>query len=188
MYLKILEKIKPGKVIQIILLVGFVLLAIYAIEHFDFDFTRNFIEEHRILGIFLVLAIYAGLGATPIPSEPITVFLTGLGGPTWTVFCVTIGNTIASFIEYFIGHRVGDVSGFEKRKKTLPFNLNKMPVEAVPFQLLGRMIPGIGAKSVGVLSGIYRVNLFRFFWTSIVSNLAGAMLIVLSSMGIFHLV
>lgn len=186
-YLKFLRNLKLGKAVKIILLIAFVLFAAYAIQRFDFEFVRNFIRDHTVLGVFLVMLIYAGLGATPVPSEPVTVFLTGLNGPVWTIFCVTIGNTIASFVEYFIGRQIGDFSDFEKKKESLPFHLNKMPVESIPFQLLGRIIPAVGAKFVGVSSGIYGVNLFTYFWTTVVSNMLGAMLIVFGSLGILKL-
>ncbi|MHC1770901.1 MAG: VTT domain-containing protein [Flexilinea sp.] len=154
----------------------------------DYSSIQNFARNHQVLGIILILVVYAGLGATPVPSEPVTIFLTGLYGPIWTIIFVTVGNTLAAFVEYFIGGQIGDIADFEKKKESMPFHLDRLPVESPIFQVFGRVVPGIGAKFVGITSGVYHVKIFTFLWAAILSNLLGAAIVSYGGYGLLKLI
>ncbi len=181
-------RIKQNKTARFLLIAALIALAVILTRYIDYSSIQSFVQNHRILGVVLILAVYASLGMTPVPSEPITIFLTGLYGPIWTIVFVTIGTTLAAFVEYFVGCQIGDITDFEKKKETLPFHLNRLPVQSPLFQLLGRIVPGVGAKFVGITSGFYRVRIFTFFWTAILSNLVGAIIISYGGYGLVKLI
>ncbi|GAP41449.1 uncharacterized membrane protein YdjX, TVP38/TMEM64 family, SNARE-associated domain [Flexilinea flocculi] len=180
-------QIKQNKVVKALILVSLILIAIMISSRIDYSLIQRFIQNHRYLGIFLCVFLYACLGATPVPSEPFTIVLSGLCGPIWTIFMVTIGNTAAAFVEYLIGSQVSDITEFTQRKVTLPKFLKKLPIDSPVFQIFGRVIPGVGAKFVGITSGMYRISLFTFFWTAILSNFAGAAIVAYGGYGLFEL-
>ena len=164
--------LKPMFVILLVILV-----VLYAFRQ-DASGLIKIIEKHKNLSILISLIVYTLLGATPIPSEPLTVFSITLYGPLWTVLIATVGNTLAALLEFFVGGNIGDLADFEKRKAKLPFRLGEIPIQSPIFLLLARMLPGLGPKFVSVASGIYRVPLFTYIWTAIVSHLIGAAILV----------
>lgn len=166
---------KYAKSLCIILLA--ILVSLYVFRHDTGEFVRV-IERHEKLSIILSLVIYTLLGATLVPSELLTVFLINLYGPLVTVLVATVGNTLAAFMEFFVGGSVGDLAEFEKRKAKLPIFLREIPIASPVFILLARMLPGIGPKFVSLACGIYKVPLRTYTWTTLVSNLMGAIVIV----------
>ncbi len=169
------------------LLFFLIMMAVLITSRVDYSVIQRFIQNHRFPGIFLCVFLYACLGATPIPSEPFTIILTGLFGPLWTILMVTIGNTAAAFVEYLIGRQVSDITEFTQRKVVMPRFLQNLPVDSPIFQILGRIVPGVGAKFVGITSGIYRISLLTFLWTAILSNFAGAAIVSYGGYGFLKL-
>lgn len=180
-------QIKQNKVVRVLILLFLIIIAVIITNRMDYSLIQRFIQNHRILGIFLCVFLYACLGATPVPSEPFTIVISGLCGPLWTILMVTIGNTAAAFVEYLIGRQVSDITEFTQRKINMPQFLKKMPIKSPLFQIFGRIIPGVGAKFVGITSGIYQINLFTFFWTAILSNFAGAAIVSYGGYGLFQI-
>jgi hypothetical protein len=43
-------------------------------------------------------------------------------------------------------------------------------------------------KTVGIISGVYNVSIWRFLWTAIVANVVGAAILAFSASGLLHLV
>lgn len=125
-------------------------------------------------GLAAAVLLYALLGASPIPSEPLTVLVTTVAGPLTATLIATLGNTLAALLEYMVGWRLGEVANFDQQRQRLPFGLGRFPVDSVWFLLLARSLPGIGPKFVSLSAGAYRVNLWRYLWTSLLSNLWGA--------------
>ena len=148
---------------------------------------QNFLQKYKTWSIAVSLGLYAVLGATPIPSEPITVIFAGMYGPWLAALLATIGNTFAALIEFFIGGRINDLSDFEKKKAKLPFHLGDMPINSPAFLLLGRMLPGFGPKFVSIVSGVYQVPLWTYIWTAVVSNGIGAAMVAGGGYGIIKL-
>jgi len=128
-------------------------------------------------GILLSVGVYGLLGLTPIPSEPITLFLTTIYGPFWAMVACAFGNLFAAIIEYWIGRRIGCAANFEGWREKLPFRLGEFPVNSPVFLIAARNIPGYGSKFVSLIAGIYRVPLWRYSWTTFLSTLFGAALI-----------
>ncbi len=125
-------------------------------------------------GLAAAVFLYALLGASPIPSEPLTVLVTTVAGPLTATLIATLGNTLASVLEYIVGRRLGEVANFDRQRQDLPLGLGRFPVDSVWFLLLARSLPGIGPKFVSLSAGAYRVRLWRYLWTSLLSNLWGA--------------
>jgi uncharacterized membrane protein YdjX (TVP38/TMEM64 family) len=144
-------------------------------------------DKYHDLAIIISLLAYALLGATVVPSEPLTLFLVALYGPVLTLLIATVGNTLAAMVEFVIGRSVGDLAEFERRKARLPFHLGQIPIQSPVFLLLARMLPGFGPKFVSLACGIYRVPLFTYTWTTVVSNLVGAALVVSGGYGLMKL-
>jgi uncharacterized membrane protein YdjX (TVP38/TMEM64 family) len=168
----------------IILLVSFV--SLFMLRQ-DTSGLLSIIQKYQNLSVVISLSLYTLLGATLIPSEPVTLFLIKLYGPFLAMAVATIGNTLAAFLEFFIGGNIGDLAEFEKRKARLPFHLGNLPVQSPLFILLVRMLPGFGSKFVSLACGIYRVPLFTYTWTTVLSNLVGAALVVAGGYGLLKL-
>jgi uncharacterized membrane protein YdjX (TVP38/TMEM64 family) len=176
-----------AKIWKAVAAVILIILATVLALHQNTHQLQEFIQRYRKWGAVLSLLIYALLGATPVPSEPITLIITSMFGPWPAALLATIGNTLAALIEFFIGGRINDLSDFEKKKENLPFHLNKLPINSPAFLLLGRMLPGFGPKFVSVVSGVYRVSLWTYIWTALVSNTVGALAVACGGYGIFQL-
>ncbi len=172
------------KPLIIILLAGLIFLYMFRQDTSEFF---QFIEKHKNLSVIIILIAYTLLGATVIPSEPLTVFLITLYGPILAVLVATAGNTLAALLEFFIGGNLGDLADFEKRKAKLPFRLGEMPIHSPMFLLLARMLPGFGPKFVSLSCGMYKVRLSTYTWTTVVSNLLGAILVVSGGYGLLKL-
>ncbi len=136
--------------------------------------VREFIRNSGWIGLGLSLIIYALLGASPIPSEPLTIFIASVFGPFTATFIAGFGNFFAAMVEYYIGFRIGDITSFVERKEKLPLGLGKMPVDSPVFLIVGRQIPGYGNKFVSLAAGVYHVPLITYIWTTLLTTLVGA--------------
>jgi uncharacterized membrane protein YdjX (TVP38/TMEM64 family) len=140
----------------------------------DLNKVKAFISQAGIWGIIVSILLYALLGVTLIPSEPLTLFIGALFGPWLATLIAGTGNTLSAFVEYYIGTHIGSATNFAERKDKLPFGLGKMKVDSPLFLVGARMIPGYGPKIVSMMAGIYRVPLLRYLWTTAIPIFIGA--------------
>ncbi|HEX9028339.1 MAG TPA: VTT domain-containing protein [Anaerolineales bacterium] len=136
--------------------------------------VRAFIRQSGWLGMLVSVGLYGLLGASPIPSEPLTVLITTIFGPFTAMLVAAFGNLFAALIEFYIGLKIGDVASFHQKKENLPFGIGKLPVDSPAFLIFARMLPGYGPKFVSLLGGVYHVPLWRYIWTTFISTLIGA--------------
>ena len=177
---------KPHSILSIVLTSLVVIGLIFFISR-EMEAVRTFIRQSGWIGLLVSIALYGLLGVSPIPSEPLTILLSTVYGPLAATLVAGTGNLLAAFIEYALGERIGNAAGFEKRKAALPFGLGKLPVDSVPFLLFARMLPGYGPKFVSVLSGMYRVPLWRYLWTAAIPTFAGAAIFAYGGFGLLRL-
>jgi len=128
--------------------------------------------------------IYAILGLTLIPSEPLTLFIGALFGPLLATLIAGTGNTLSAFVEYYLGTHIGSATNFNEKKNKLPFNLGKLKVESPLFLIGARLVPGYGPKVVSMLAGIYRVPLLRYLWTTIIPIFLGSAVFAFGGFGV----
>ena len=147
----------------------------------------SIIQKNQNLSIIISLGFFTLLGATIIPSEPLTLFLLKLYSPIMALLIAAVGNTLAALLEFFIGGNIGDLAEFEKRKAKLPFHLGEIPIQSPLFIMLARMLPGFGPKFVSLACGIDEVPLFTYTWATFVSNLIGAAMVVAGGYGLLKL-
>lgn len=161
---------------SILILIGMVaaILAFGLLISKDLERIQAWMRTAGRPGLAAAVLLYALLGASPIPSEPLTVLITTIAGPLTATLVATLGNTLAALLEYTVGWRLGEVANFEQQRQRLPLGLGRFPVDSVWFLLLARSLPGIGPKFVSLSAGAYRVKLGRYIWTSLLSNLWGA--------------
>jgi uncharacterized membrane protein YdjX (TVP38/TMEM64 family) len=169
-------------IITIVVLIAVVLIVIDKMGQ-----VKDFILASGPFGILVSVLLYGVLGASPIPSEPFTVLVTSIFGPLSATLVATLGNVLSAFVEYFIGIRLRDATNFDKQRQKMPFGLSKFPVDSPIFLIGARMIPGYGPKFVSVVSGVYRVSVWRYLWTTTVSTFAGAVLISYGGFGLMNL-
>ena len=184
-----IEKAKPDRVKLAVILVTvlvFILIVILILSR-NMDGIRAFLLRTGKIGLLISVALYGVLGASPIPSEPLTVLLSALYGPFYITIVATLGNLLSAMVEYYIGRKIGDVSDFEKRREKLPFGLGKIPANSVLFLILARFVPGYGSKFISVLSGVWHVSLWRYIWTTVLSTLIGAAVVAYGGFGILNL-
>lgn len=173
---------------QIIIALFFIIIAIVFASVFKIEELHKFLNAHPTLGILVTVLVYVLLGFTFIPSEPVTLLVLTWKGPFIAILLATIGNTLAGLVEFAIGGNIGDFSDFEKKKKKLPFHLDRLPITSPLFLLLGRMLPGFGPKFVSVISGVYRVPFFTYLWTTFAATLVGAIILSFGGYGIFSMI
>lgn len=173
--------------VQVLFILSILLLAVILVIHLDMTALEAFITKYKGLSVFIFLGIYALLGLTPIPSEPVTFLALNLNGPLLTILLVTAGNTLAAILEFFVGGNLGTLANFEQKKEKLPLKLRQLPVQSPVFLLGARAIPGFGPKFVSIASGVYRVPFTTYLWTAALSNLIGSTVIVLTMSGIITL-
>ncbi len=169
-------------VVTLVLLV--VLLVVISRE---MEEVKEFIVGSGWIGLLASILLYGLLGASPIPSEPLTILISTIFGPLVATFIAGTGNLLAALVEYFIGHRVGNVASFVKQKEKLPFGLGKLPVNSWPFLIAARMIPGYGSKFVSVMGGLYRVPLLRYIWTAAIPIYIGSAIFAYGGFGLIGL-
>ncbi|MFM8319444.1 MAG: hypothetical protein ACKOC5_00905, partial [Chloroflexota bacterium] len=99
-----------------------------------------------------------------------------------------LGTTGATLVEYYVGSSIGELAGFERWRARLPFRLGRLPVSSPLFLLAVRTFPGYGSKFVSLAAGMYRVPLFTYTWTALLSSLFGALLVVLGAYGLLQLI
>lgn len=165
---------------RIIFLVIFILvfLLFFAVN------PGNIVEPIRKLliksgpwGYIVSILVLGILGITPIPSEPITVLLTGIYGPL-AAMCITwTGNLISALVEYAVGMTMGGLADFDEKRKQLPMHIGDLPVDSPVFLIAGRMVPAVGPKLISLVGGIYRIPIRRYIWTTLVANSMGAFVI-----------
>lgn len=173
----------------IIILVVMIALLIVVVVFFskELQLVGNFIRRLGWLGWLVSILIFGLFGATPIPSEPVTVLITTIFGPVSAAIITALGNLLAAVVEFNIGARVGGVADFNKLRKKLPFGLDKVPVESPVFLIAARMIPGYGPKFISIISGIYKVPLLRYLWTTAVATTIGALVVSFGGQGILSI-
>jgi uncharacterized membrane protein YdjX (TVP38/TMEM64 family) len=150
----------------------------------DMPAIREFIGQNGKWGIAAAVLIYAILGATLVPSEPLTILVGAVFGPLVATLVATLGNLLAALVEYYIGRRLRDASRFADQLHKLPFGLGKLPVQSPIFLIFVRMVPGAGPKLVSVLGGLYHVPLGRYIWTTLIPTALGAAIFAFGGWGL----
>ncbi|MBA3074791.1 MAG: TVP38/TMEM64 family protein [Anaerolineae bacterium] len=160
------------------------MVAIGAIVAFDFEKIKSFISHAGVWGLVISVFVYAALGMTFVPSEPLTLLIGAMFGP-WTAMIVSwIGNTLAAIVEYYVGQRIGSAANFLEKKEKLPFGLGQLPVDSAWFLIGGRAIPLYGAKAISVMAGVYHVSLLRYIWTTAVTIFFGSLMFSFGGFGL----
>ncbi len=151
------------------------------------DDVQSFITKIGILGPAFSILLYAVLGASPIPSDPLSFINGAVFGPLWGTLISWAGNMVAAWMEYLIGAKISQVTEFEQKRQRLPWGLGKFPADSAWFLFLGRFIPEYGGKIVSIIGGLYRVPLWRYTWTAAISTLLGSALFALGGYGLVKL-
>ncbi len=172
------EKARKYIPLALFIVAGFIFAKYFNIASF-----KEFLDSHEKLGYLIILCAYPLLGATVIPSDPLTILVIAWKGPVAAVILACIGNTLSSIVEYYIGGSIGDLANFEKQKAKLPFHLSQLPV----FLILGRLVNGYLSKLVSVAAGAYKVPMFTYVWTALVANLIGTTVFVSGGYGLLKL-
>lgn len=180
-------KIDRTRLAVVLVTVLIIVLIVILILSRNIDSIRAFLLRSGQIGLVICVGLYGLLGASPIPSEPLTVLLSALYGPLNITIVATLGNLLSALVEYYIGVKIGDASDFEKRRQKLPFGLGKFPADSVAFLILARFLPGYGAKFISVFSGICHVRLWRYVWTTVLSTLIGAAIVAYGGFGLLNL-
>lgn len=149
--------------------------------------AKDFIQNLGFAGPLASILLYGTLAFSPIPADPLTLIVGGVFGPVGGGLVAWTGMTFAAMVEYFVGTRIGDAADFEQRRENLPFGLDELPVDSVAFLLGGRLLTSVGSKAVSYLSGIYRVSLWRYLWTTMLSTLFGALVFALGGAGLLKI-
>jgi uncharacterized membrane protein YdjX (TVP38/TMEM64 family) len=150
----------------------------------DMNYIREFISKAGAWGVLISIFLYALLGLTLIPSEPLTLFIGALFGPWLALLIAGTGNTLAALVEYYLGTHIGTATNFIEQKKKFPFGLGRLQVDSPMFLIGARMIPGYGPKVVSMVAGIYHVPILTYLWTTAITIFVGAALFAFGGRGI----
>jgi uncharacterized membrane protein YdjX (TVP38/TMEM64 family) len=163
------------------------MIVIGALVAFDFEKIKTFISNAGVWGILISILVYACLGMTFIPSEPLTLLIAAIFGPWVAMLASWVGNTMSAVVEYYIGQRIGSVANFMEIKEKLPFGLGKLKIDSPWFLIGGRAIPLYGAKAISVVAGVYHVPLFKYIWTTAVTVFFGSAIFSFGGFGLSKL-
>lgn len=163
-----------------------VLIVIIAAVFFtlDLDKIKTFIAGLGAWGILVSVLVYALLGLTLIPSEPLTILTGALFGPLIATLVAGVGNTLSAMVEYYLGQGIGQATNFMEKKEKLPFGLGKLPINSPLFLIGARSIPGYGPKAVSLLAGVYHVPLVLYIWTTAIPTFVGAAIFAFGGFGL----
>lgn len=157
-----------------ITIVLFVLAIVFYKRYFHE--TKTLIESFGMAGPLVCVALFTILSVTPIPTDPLAIVVATLFHPLLAIAILWTGNTFAALLEYRFGKTIRNITSYEEKKHALPWGLGNMPIGSVWVLTFGRMIPGYGSKVISILAGVYGVNRWRYFWTTALINLAGALM------------
>lgn len=163
------------------------MIVIGLIVAFDFEKLKAFISHAGAWGIVISIFVYASLGLTFIPSEPLTLLIGAIFGPWVAMLAAWVGNTLSAVVEYYAGRHIGNAANFLEKKEKLPFGLGKLKVDSPWFLIFGRVIPLYGAKAISVIAGAYHVPLFRYIWTTAVTVFFGSAMFAFGGFGLASL-
>lgn len=164
-----------------------VIVAVVLIISRQLDEVRAFILNSGWIGVLVSVLLYAVLGLSPIPSEPLTVLISTVYGPFQATLVAGAGNLCAAVIEYYLGVGISDAASFEKQRSKLPFGLGRFPVSSPIFLIAVRSLPGYGPKFISVLAGVYRVPMYRYLWTAAIPTFVGAAIFAYGGFGLISL-
>lgn len=184
------DVVKKNQNVKSIIVLVITLIVIFSVVAFfsrELAQVSQFIRTTGWWGRIVSVLIFGLFGATPIPSEPVTVLITSIFGPISAAVITSLGNLLAAVVEFYIGTKVGNVADFNKLRAKLPFGLNKLPVDSPVFLIVARMLPGYGPKFISIISGIYKVPLKRYLWTTAVATSVGALVVAFGGYGLLSL-
>jgi len=109
-----IPKLDRSKLAAVLITALVIILIVILILSQNMDGIRAFLLRSGKIGLVISVGLYGLLGATPIPSEPLTVLLSALYGPFYITIVRHLGNLLSGMVEYYIGRQIGDISDFEK--------------------------------------------------------------------------
>ncbi|HEX2980654.1 MAG TPA: VTT domain-containing protein [Anaerolineaceae bacterium] len=179
---------KTSRSARILILILFLSLILMYFVSEDMERIGEVVRRSGWIGLVACTILYGLLGASVIPSEPLTVLLAAIYGPFMAAIAASLGNLLAAVFEYYIGTHIGDAASFTERKEKLPWGLGHLPIESPMLLVIGRMIPGYGSKLISILAGIYHVKIWRYVWTTAIPTLVGAAITAYGGSGLLNLV
>ncbi len=165
-----------------------VMIVLIAVFNHEMETVKSIILQAGLWGLVISILVYALLGLTLVPSEPLTIMIGGMFGPLIATLIAWIGNTLAGVVEYYLGKNIRSAASFEEQRKNLPLGLGKLPVDSPLFLLGARALPGFGPKFVSVVAGLYNVPMLRYLWTTAAVTLIGAVIFAFGGFGIAQVV
>lgn len=168
--------LSKNKKVKLSIMLGVLIIGLIVTISFSFEDFQSYVTENIPLTLMISLLIYLLLGFTFIPTSPITLFLALLIGPLQAALFAALGNTLSALVEYKVGQSLGDIFDFEEKKKNLPFNLGKLPIDSPYILLFGRLIPG-GVRGLSYVAGAYHVPMKLYLPTTITMALLSAFFI-----------
>jgi len=177
----------PHNIVRLVLIAIIISVAIFMSMNYTMADVKDYIENNPKQAILISLLVYISFGLTFLPSIPLTLFIAVLIGPLQAAIVATVGNTIASLLEYQVGKTIGDVFKFEKIRSKLPFGLGKLPIESPYFLLAARSIPA-GTRGFSVVCGAYQVPLVSYTWTTFTMYFITSLVLAFGSVGIIQFI
>jgi len=167
----------------VVLILG---ISIYLATRYNLEEIKQFMRTYPQWIFLISMGVYVVWSMTLIPSFPLTAFLALTVGPLQASLLGTLGMTLSGMLEYLMGAQMNQVVDVEKHWRKLPKKLQEMPIDSAWFLILGRMVP-VGPKVVSTLAGARKINLWRYFWTTLLVSLVGAVLPAYAAVGVFKI-
>lgn len=186
MNLSITHKPHIRNILLLILTIGLPLSVAFVFAR-DLKQIEEIVRSAGLFGPVISIFLFVLFGFTPLPAEPLAVINGIVFGPLEGSILNLIGNSAASFIEYYVGTRMGSAGHFESPMSKLPKSLQRFSPNSLWFLIGFRFIPQIGGKIVSFGAGILHVPIRRYLWTSILANAVGSLLLAFTGFGILHL-
>ena len=174
--------VQGSKTLSVIMLAVITIAGVLLFIFFDMNEISAFIENNPSWVVGISLFVFAILGFTIIPSTPISILLAAILSPWEAVLWGTIGMTLSSLVEYFVARQFCDVFDIEKSRQKWTKLCRDLRLDSLMMLIFGRFLPK--PKIVALGAATLRVPMFKYIWTSLVSNLLGNAIVILIFTGV----
>ncbi len=152
---------------------------------FDLPEIENFLKTHPSWTVLISLVVYTLMGLTVLPSEPLVIVVAYNIGLIPAIIVTTIGQTLASLLEYYEGRLLDNAVDLQTLTSKLPKKFQNLPVDSPIFQFIARVLV---PKPLALVSGAWKVSLFTYLGISLFQNALGSTIFALAGLGILHIV
>ena len=96
---------KKSNLKSVLIIIVTLVILFVSVRYFSTEINqvKTVLHDAGPFAFIVAIFIYGILGATVVPSEPLTALLGGLYSPWKAMLVAMLGNTLAALVEYYLG-------------------------------------------------------------------------------------